>query len=152
MQYPLTSLVWRTTRTPLAPICLYLYKQEPIYILICAVSFDELGLTDNKNPFGLISFLHPFIDLLSSGKSVNNNNKNNNNKITLLKKGLRWYNLAKSRLYCSFLLQEEAFHFGSKAWSWVNPWWRKSIPLPGQFDTYSHPVQDRYLIWKMQLC
>ena len=39
-----------------------------------AVSFDELGLTDNKNPFGLISFLHPFIDLLSSGKYVNNNN------------------------------------------------------------------------------
>jgi len=32
------------------------------------ISFDELGLTDNKNPFGLISFLHPFIDLLSSGK------------------------------------------------------------------------------------
>ena len=37
---------------------------------ILSVSFDELGLTDNKNPFGLISFLHPFIDLLSSGKSV----------------------------------------------------------------------------------
>ena len=39
------------------------------------VSFDELGLTDNKNPFGLISFLHPFIDLLSSGKWVNNKAK-----------------------------------------------------------------------------
>ena len=44
------------------------------YIPLCTpsitlvVSFDELGLTDNKNPFGLISFLHPFIDLLSSGK------------------------------------------------------------------------------------
>ena len=52
-----------------------------MYIPLCtpfitlAVSFDELGLTDNKNPFGLISFLHPFIDLLSSGKWVNNKAK-----------------------------------------------------------------------------
>ena len=35
---------------------------------IVTVVFDELGLTDNKNPFGLISFLHPFLDLLSAGK------------------------------------------------------------------------------------
>ena len=35
---------------------------------IVTVVFDELGLTDNKNPFGLISFLHPFLVLLSAGK------------------------------------------------------------------------------------
>ena len=50
---------------------------------ILSVSFDELGLTDNKNPFGLISFLHPFIDLLSSGKSVNNHSKAKDNDMKI---------------------------------------------------------------------
>ena len=50
---------------------LYVFWMGSLRILplnIVTVVFDELGLTDNKNPFGLISFLHPFLDLLSAGK------------------------------------------------------------------------------------
>ena len=53
---------------------------------IVTVVFDELGLTDNKNPFGLISFLHPFLDLLSAGKSVKINKKNRRTNIDIFRK------------------------------------------------------------------
>ena len=53
---------------------------------IVTVVFDELGLTDNKNPFGLISFLHPFLDLLSAGKSVKINKKNRKTNFDIFRK------------------------------------------------------------------
>ena len=44
-------------------------KTPPLHEIIPSpVSLDQLGLTDKKNPWGLASFLQPFLGLLGAGR------------------------------------------------------------------------------------